>query len=203
MKTIYSFLGTLLLVFISTATFAQFNYGFRTGVAATTFALKGDLPDNNNVTFSYTAGAFLGLPVSKSLFIQPEINYLRKGRSAETSQLNTSIETDYTIHYLQVPVLFQYRDNEMQNKHGYIFYVNAGPYAAFPLADHANPSMANNTTENMKNDWGAALGIGIQTPVLGKNIRFDLRYDMGLSEIANQPENYRTKALSLTIGITL
>jgi hypothetical protein len=203
MKTIYSFLGTLLLVFISTATFAQINYGFRTGVAATTFALKGDLPDNNNVTFSYTAGAFLGLPVSKSLFIQPEINYLRKGRSAETSQLNTSIETDYTIHYLQVPVLFQYRDNEMQNKHGYIFYVNAGPYAAFPLADHANPSMANNTTENMKNDWGAALGIGIQTPVLGKNIRFDLRYDMGLSEIANQPENYRTKALSLTIGITL
>jgi hypothetical protein len=203
MKTIYSFLGTLLLVFISTATFAQFNYGFRTGVAATTFALKGDLPDNNNVTFSYTAGAFLGLPVSKSLFIQPEINYLRKGRSAETSQLNTSIETDYTIHYLQVPVLLQYRDNEMQNKHGYIFYVNAGPYAAFPLADHANPSMANNTTENMKNDWGAALGIGIQTPVLGKNIRFDLRYDMGLSEIANQPENYRTKALSLTIGITL
>jgi hypothetical protein len=203
MKTIYSFLGTLLLVFISTATFAQINYGFRTGVAATTFALKGDLPDNNNVTFSYTAGAFLGLPVSKSLFIQPEINYLRKGRSAETSQLNTSIETDYTIHYLQVPVLLQYRDNEMQNKHGYIFYVNAGPYAAFPLADHANPSMANNTTENMKNDWGAALGIGIQTPVLGKNIRFDLRYDMGLSEIANQPENYRTKALSLTIGITL
>jgi hypothetical protein len=203
MKTIYSFLGALLLVFISTATFAQINYGFRTGVAATTFALKGDLPDNNNVTFSYTAGAFLGLPVSKSLFIQPEINYLRKGRSAETSQLNTSIETDYTIHYLQVPVLLQYRDNEMQNKHGYIFYVNAGPYAAFPLADHANPSMANNTTENMKNDWGAALGIGIQTPVLGKNIRFDLRYDMGLSEIANQPENYRTKALSLTIGITL
>ncbi len=203
MKTIYSFFGALLLVFISTATFAQINYGFRTGVAATTFALSGDLPDNNNVTFSYTAGAFLGLPVSKSFFIQPEINYLRKGRSSETGQLNTSIETDYTIHYLQVPVLFQYRDNEMQNDHGYIFYINAGPYVAFPLVDHTKPLMANNTTEKMKNDWGTAIGIGIQTPVLGKNIRFDLRYDMGLSEIANQPENYRTKALSLTIGIML
>lgn len=203
MKTINYFLGTMLLVLITNATFAQINYGLRNGVAATTFSLKGNLPDNNNVTFSYTAGAFVDLPLTKALFIQPEINYVRKGRNLETTQLNSSIETDYTIHYLQIPFLLQYRDDEMQNRHGYIFYVNAGPYAAFALNDQTKPELAGMYAESLKNDWGATLGIGVQTPIVGKDIRFDLRYDMGLSKIANQPEDYRTKALSLTVGISL
>lgn len=203
MKTINYSLYVLLFVLISTASYAQINFGVRNGVAATTFAPKGNLPDNNNVTFAYTAGAFLDLPVSKSLFVQPEINYVRKGRSMETTELNTSIETDYTIHYLQIPVLLQYRDDEMQNKHGYIFYFNAGPFAALALEDQTNPVLAVKPAESRKADWGATLGIGIQTPICGKDIRFDLRYDMGLSEIASQPDDYRTKALSLTVGIAL
>lgn len=203
MKTINYFLGTLLLVLIASLSFGQISYGLRNGVAATTFALKGNLPDNNNVTFSYTAGAFVDLPLTKSLFIQPEVNYIRKGRSLETTELNTAIETDYTVNYLQIPMLLQYRDDEMQNRHGYIFYVNAGPYAAFALSDRAKPALASMPSASLKNDWGATLGIGVQTPVCGKDIRFDLRYDMGLSEIANQPEDYRTKALSLTVGISL
>lgn len=99
--------------------------------------------------------------------------------------------------------MFQYRDNEMQENHGYIFYVNAGPYTAFALNDQDRPTLANMPGESKKADWGATLGIGLQTPIIGKDIRFDLRYDMGLSEIANQPEDYRTKALSLTVGISL
>jgi len=203
MKTINYSLYVLLFVLISTSSFAQINFGVRNGVAATTYALKGNLPDNNNVTFSYTAGAFVDLPICKSFYIQPEINYVRKGRSQETTELNSTLETDYMIHYLQVPVLFQYRDNEMQENHGYIFYVNAGPYTAFALDDQARPSLSTMPADSKKTDWGASLGIGLQTPVMGKDIRFDLRYDMGLSEIANQPEDYRTKALSLTVGISL
>lgn len=203
MKTIkYAFYATV-LVFISTTSFAQINYGVRNGISATTFALKGNLPDNNNVTFSYTAGAFLDLPVSKSFFIQPEINYVRKGRSQETSELFTSIKTDYTIQYLQVPVLLQYRDNEMKDDHGYIFYLNAGPYAAFALNDQTNPVLTGMTADSKKTDWGATVGIGLQTPICGQDIRFDLRYDIGMTEIANQPSDYRTKALSLTVGISL
>lgn len=57
--------------------------------------------------------------------------------------------------------------------------------------------------DSKNTDWGAVFGIGVQTPIRGKEVRFDLRYDMGLSEIANQPTDYRTKALSLTVGIIL
>jgi hypothetical protein len=203
MKTINYFLGSLVFVLITSSAFAQINFGVRNGLAATTFSLKGNLPDNNNVTFSYTAGAFVDLPLTKALFIQPEINYIRKGRSKETTELKTSVEPDYTINYLQVPLLLQYRDDEMQNRHGYVFYVNAGPFVSFALNDQTKPVLVSIPAESLKNDWGATLGIGVQTPIGGKDIRFDLRYDMGLSEIANQPEDYRTKALSLTVGISL
>ena len=54
-----------------------------------------------------------------------------------------------------------------------------------------------------KTDWGATVGIGFQTPICNQQIRFDLRYDIGMSEIGNQPSDYRTKALSLTVGIQL
>jgi len=32
-------------------------------------------------------------------------------------------------------------------------------------------------------------------------LQFDLRYEMGLSKLNNQPEDYRTKAISLAAGI--
>jgi hypothetical protein len=190
------------LLLISTATFAQPGYGLRTGAAVTTFADKGDLTDNSNMTMSYTAGAFLDLPVCKSFYIQPEVNYLRKGRSNETYELNTSAEIDFMVHYLQVPVLFQYRDDRMPD-HKYVFYVNGGPYAAFALNNQMRPADAVQITDRKKTDWGATVGIGFQTPICKQQIRFDLRYDIGMSEIANQPSDYRTKALSLTVGIQL
>lgn len=209
MKTKNSITLALALMLISTAAFSQINIGLRQGVAATTFSDKGNLYQDNKITFSYTAGAFVTVPVIKSLAIQPEINYIRKGRSNETTELNTPIETDFMLHYLQVPVLLQYRNDQLLEKSGSVFYINGGPYAAFVLNTQTRVSKSNEgglmvPVENSnKTDWGATLGIGFQTPIRGKDVRFDLRYDMGLSEIELQPTEYRTKALSLTVGILL
>jgi hypothetical protein len=206
MKIRNSIVAVLFLMLISTASFAQFGLGIRQGIAVSTFADKGDICDNTNVTLSYTAGAFISVPLNKSLAIQPELNYIRKGRSNETTELNTTFETDLKNNYLQVPVLLQYRDARSFGKTGSAFYVNGGPYAGFVLNTKTHVSGGNGgipvtLADSKKTDWGATLGIGYQTPVYKKDIRFDLRYDMGLSEIANQPSDYRTKALSLTIGI--
>jgi hypothetical protein len=191
------------LMLTSTVTFAQLGYGLRTGAAVTTFANKGDITDNSNVTMSYFAGGFLDVPICKDFYIQPEINYLRKGRSDETYELNTATQTDFMVHYLQVPVLFQYRDDHLLDNHKYVFYVNGGPYAAFALNNQMRPADAVQITDSKKTDWGATLGIGFQTAICKQQIRFDLRYDIGMSEIGNQPSDYRTKALSLTVGIQL
>jgi hypothetical protein len=207
MKTKNSIMLALALMLISASTFAQFNFGLRNGIAATTLSDKGNLYQDNKVTFSYTAGVFATIPVIKSFAIQPELNYVRKGRSNETSELNTTVETDFMLHYLEVPVLFQYRNDQMLNKSGSVFYINAGPYAAFPLntqtrtANDNENSTAVSVADSKNTDWGATMGIGFLTPVFRKNICFDFRYDMGLSEIELQPSEYRTKALSLTVGI--
>jgi len=207
MKTKNSIMLALALMLISTSTFAQINFGLRSGIAATTLSDKGNLYQDNKVTFSYTGGVFATIPVIKTFAIQPELNYVRKGRSNETTELNSTVETDFMLHYLEVPVLFQYRNDQMLNKSGSVFYINAGPYAAFPLSTQTRVSdnEENNATvavsDNKNTDWGTTFGIGFQTPILTKSICFDLRYDMGLSEIEQQPTEYRTKALSLTVGI--
>jgi hypothetical protein len=209
MKTKNSILLALALTLLSATTFAQVNIGLRQGIAATTFSDKGNLYQDNKVTFSYTAGAYVTVPVSKSFAIQPEINYIRKGRSNETTELNTVVKTDFMLHYLQIPVLFQYSNDQLLNKSGSVFYINGGPYAAFALNTQTRVANSNEgglmvpVKDSKNTDWGAALGIGFQTPIRGKDVRFDLRYDMGLSEIELQPTEYRTKALSLTVGIKL
>jgi hypothetical protein len=200
-------LAVTALMLISATTMAQTSFGFRNGVAATTLSAKGDLLNDDNITVSYTAGIFSTISLNNSLAIQPELNYVRKGRSNETTQLNTPTETDFLVNYMQVPVLFQYRNNQMLNKSGSVFYINAGPYAAFVLSTKTRTSHYDESGtvpaagESKNTDWGATMGIGFQTPIFKQDIRFDLRYDMGLSEIAQQPTDYRTKALSLTVGI--
>jgi len=208
MKTKNSLMLALAIMLISTSAFSQINFGLRSGVAATTLSDKGNLYQDNKVTFSYTGGVFATIPVIKSFSIQPELNYVRKGRSNETTEINTSVKTDFMIHYLEVPVLFQYRNDQMLNKSGSVFYINAGPYAAFPLNTQTRVSDDNEGTlvpvsDSKNTDWGTTFGIGFQTPILKKDICFDLRYDMGLSEIQQQPKEYRTKALSLSVGIVL
>ncbi|MGE4289019.1 MAG: porin family protein [Salinivirgaceae bacterium] len=209
MKTKNSILLTTVLLVVSSVSFAQINIGLRHGIAASTFSDKGDLYDNDNIICSYTMGAFFTLPVMNSLAIQPEINYVRKGRSNETSEINAAYGTDFMLHYLQVPVLLQYRHTEILNKVESVFYINAGPYAAFALNTQLRePAKSEGDfmmreIESDHNDWGATFGIGIQTPIRQKDVRFDLRYDMGLSEIEAQPSDFRTKSLSLTIGILL
>jgi hypothetical protein len=207
MKTKSILLVVAISLLAPAALFAQTTFGLRNGVAATTLSAKGDLYNDNNVTFSYTAGVFSTIEFNKSLAIQPEVNYVRKGRSNETTELNTTTETDFLLDYLQVPVLFQYRNDQLLNKSGSVFYIHAGPYAAFVLntktkeSDDIENASAVDTDDSKNTDWGATMGIGFQTPIFKQDICFDLRYDMGLSEIAQQPTDYRTKALSLTVGI--
>ena len=209
MSTRKSILFASALMLVSVSTFAQTTFGLKQGAAMTTLSAKGDLYNDNNVSYSYNAGLFATIPVNNFLAIQPEINYVRKGRCNETTELNTTTKTDFLLHYMQVPVLLQYRNNQLLNKSASVFFINAGPYAGFVLDTQTRVSESSEggmlvPVEDDKNtDWGAVFGIGVQTPIRGKEVRFDLRYDMGLSEIANQPTDYRTKALSLTVGIIL
>ncbi len=187
---------------------AQVEWGIRDGVAASTFSGKGNLADNSHVIVSNLVGTFLTIPVRQGLAVQPEFNYLKKGRSNEESIPGTSGKTSFIQNYLQLPLQFQYRSQDILPSGKQVFYFNAGPYAAFNLS-HEQQMENNDETlirlsgENKKTDWGLVFGLGLQTPLWQRKMRMDLKYDLGLSSIEGQPENYKTKCLSLTVGIVL
>lgn len=196
---------TLMLAF-GVHSHAQMHFGVRNGLALTTLSAKGDLYNDDNLTYSYTAGVFNNIQIFKPLAFQTEINYVRKGRSGETNELNTNLKTDYMLHYLQIPAILQYRNTDIFQKEGSALYLGAGPYASFLIS---NKTKYSNDTEGVvpevdkssKVDWGITFGVGCMLPVVAQKVNIDLRYDMGLSEIEFQPTDYRTKSLSLTAGI--
>lgn len=183
------------------------NRGFRSGVALTTLSKTGDLGDNDQMVVSFTAGAFRAFPVKDRLYLLPELNYMKKGRSENTQLTGYPHQADYHVHYLQVPVQLQYVNTEIVSRPGAQMHFHAGPYVAFALKDkvssvdrmHEKSSASLEETE--KTDFGLSIGMGYQRPLAGNHLRVDLKYDMGLAEVANHPDDFRTKALSLTLGV--
>ncbi|NVO19172.1 MAG: PorT family protein [Bacteroidetes bacterium] len=185
---------------------AQVSFGTRHGLTLSTFSKAGDLYDNDHFTYSYTGGIFASVPLNNSLSVVPELNYLRKGRTDEKDIVGTGSVTTVNCHYLQLPVMARY-STSISESGNYKMYLNAGPYSALMLksdrtitANSETPSAIDD--KNGKTfDFGLVLGGGVLVPVSKYQMMLDLRYDMGLNKLDNQPDNYRTKGLSLSVGI--
>jgi len=207
MKTKHLIIITALLA--SIAPFkagAQFAIGTRHGIAISTLSKPGDLYDNDNLTTSYTGGLFVTIPMAKKLSLQPEINNICKGRRDEIDLSGNSQETTYTYDYLQIPIMARYTMGLGSNMKPSLFF-NAGPYSSLLLKTDNHLSNGDELPASQVKkdsntpDFGIVLGGGIILPVNKVKIQLDLRYDLGLTKLDNQPSDYRTKSLSLAAGI--
>ncbi len=206
MKTKTNILAFLALsLFFVNGVNAQVIYGTRHGVSISTLSKTGDFADNDKMIATYTGGLFIAAPIKGGFAIQPELNYLCKGRS--------SIKSDYATptfssryHYLQVPVMLRYNSNVTGNENTQLYFT-AGPYASVLLKSQCKLKNCNEWTDDKYDngdkdpDLGVILAMGVTFPVKTLKFQADLRYDMGLSKLNFQPDDYRTKALSLTLGI--
>lgn len=195
----------LLTLFIVNSVNAQVSFGTRHGISMSTLSKTGDLTDNDKMIATYTGGLFIGVPIGGDLAIQPELNYLCKGRSSEKTEFGTS-EFSSCYHYLQVPVMLRYNSKVTGNENTTLYFT-AGPYASALLKSQSKIKNSNDwTDDNYDNqdkdpDLGVIFGMGVTFPVKNLQLQADLRYDMGLSKLNFQPDDYRTKAVSLTLGI--
>lgn len=192
-------------IILTVPVYAQVSFGTRHGLAISTLAKTGDLYDNDEMHFSYTGGIFVVAPIKGVFAVQPELNYICKGRSNETTEfIETSYQSRY--HYLQVPVLARFNTNLSMTENTKVYF-NAGPYVSALLKSQNKPDGSSEWKDDSYSgvdkdpDLGLVLGMGVTFPVKKLTLQADLRYDMGLSEVNFQPEDYHTKALSLTIGI--
>jgi hypothetical protein len=201
--------GLTLLLAISSAVFAQpglvkVHFGVLAGAA---FDKPGgtDATDINGTYTGFGIGGFVGLQVTPGFAIEPEAFYVRKG--AKT--VNSGVTGKIRVPYFEIPVLAKLR---IPVKGGSIVspHLYAGPALGFKAGCHLNATDGTTSisedcdAENIKlksTDFSVTFGGGVD---IGRAI-IDVRYDLGLSKIGNDPSggnDVKNRTLYLLAGWT-
>ena len=201
---------------------AQISIGVRAGanLANVSFSDTSDLDIGDPKTrVGAILGAVLEMGITEKLAIQVEPSFIQKGwRIKDESQLlgqTIKIDGNYTFNYIDVPVLAKLRFNG-ENTGLYAFagptfgYMASGKYkvtSEFAGQKETEEEDIEFDDEDGINrfDVGATLGAGFQLNLGGGRLFFDARYNLGLSNIADEEEvdddfSIRNKGIGLSIG---
>ncbi|MFU8844598.1 MAG: porin family protein [Bacteroidales bacterium] len=190
----------LFAIFIGIASysFGQFNLGLAGGINVS--KLSTDLSDyKNDAMLGYKAGAFARL--GTKLHLQPEIYYsFNKAGftyNSEDGSDITKVKHVLTFNSIDVPVLVGYK---IFNPPLLNIRLNAGPVASFTTAKEIETTENNltvTTSEKFEKsfqivNWGFQFGGGLDFGFLV----FDIRYELGLNNIYNKPDDNQIGDLS-------
>ena len=158
---------------------------------------RGNGSNAFNATTGFFAGGFAEIGFGGVIGLRPELLYIQKGASR-----NTTPSTTFKIEYLEVPVLLTF-DAPLGGVLGLEVY--AGPQISFLSnckADLQNGASgipcATQGLPVRSTDWGLVFGteLAIKVFVVG------LRYDMGLTQIVDDPNiNLKNQAFLITAGV--
>ncbi|HVY75843.1 MAG TPA: OmpA family protein [Puia sp.] len=138
----------LILLHFFSAPRAQVRLAAMLGVHSSSFPESNSIPGFDTARgnyFSSKTGAQFGviaeIPLGKSFFLQPGLNYSSKGNQYQRfydSAAAAATDTQYDQHtlklnYMEVPVILTYKLPLSKNKPQY-FFLGAGPYFAFIIA---------------------------------------------------------------------
>lgn len=192
--------------FVAFLTTANAQIGVRIGANLA----NASVSDSEDATFKmrpgFSAGVFYQIK-SGSLTIQPEINFAQQGTKFELDILGTKAETNFTMNYIQIPILVKYGFGDMEKLN---FFVQAGPYLGMGIGKAKGETCVGSDCETdeteygsgedqIKNpDFGAQLGAGVN---INKNISVDVRYVLGLNNLVNGEEDSSWKNNAINIGV--
>lgn len=145
--------------------------------------LTGNLEDGLASRTGFGLGAFLQVMVGPNWSIQPEALYLAKGASEDEG------DGEVKVNYLQIPMLVQYH----LPTPGVSPRLFAGPSVAFEIGcdvEEGGVSVECGELDiNTKSaDFGLVFGAGVDIPAGGVVLTLDGRYDMGVTNVSDEPE---------------
>jgi hypothetical protein len=199
--------GITAMLFNSQKLQAQFNYGVHAGGTLETQAELGQLWNNCEIYQGFLFGGFLEYGIVKSLSLQTELNYQKKGEKINSVVEGIKSVTRREFNYLTVPLLLKgtIHDAGLGEKIDLTFF--AGPYAGYLTSANCKLKTGDSTTplnidnQAEKADIGAILGSGVVYKMRNSGaIIAELRYEMGLCKIDKQNPDLRNKGMGLTIG---
>lgn len=156
--------------------------GLKAGLVAA--ELSGDVEDVSSRA-GLGFGGFLQVMVGPNFSIQPEALYLMKGASGSDG----AEDVDVKVNYLQVPILVQYHIPAA----GVSPRIFAGPSLAFELGCDVETNGVESSCETEEistksADFGVVFGAGADIPLGGVVVTLDGRYDLGVTNVAEEPE---------------
>lgn len=183
----------------------EWTYGVRVG--ASIADVTGDNLAVNESDMRLTGGAFVSLPLTSWLAVQPEVAYRPRAVKVSLAESHSAQEWRYTTHYLDVPVLLK---AYMPSPGAAAFHLLAGPEVAFKLGESVD--LASSQTEDLppafgesfrSTDVGIVVGGGLERSVDSRVFSVDARYVFGLTDLADQadPATLYDRSLTITLGI--
>lgn len=209
--------SVLLIAFLCATTTKAQNYymsedcywGVRLGVNVGNLSFSGLDPDRGSLA-GLNFGVVYGMPISDDMpiYFEPGLLITAKGVKVDA---NNKQEIKSRLTYLEVPVIFKYRFEEVAEDvciepflGGFFAMGVGGKTKDFELREKRN-SFGSGAYEHF--DAGIRLGCGLSY----RNLYFDLSYDWGLANIAQSDFNYlgydsfddaiRTRCLTLSVGL--
>ena len=183
------------LTIISVQGFSQLQFGAQAGFGASTQSELGNISQNNHLCCGLNAGLLTRYQTNEWFALKSGLFFNQKGR-----QLKDENEK-YRLNYLQLPVKAEFSAPVDADKNTRIFFAT-GPYVATCLKAESEKSGVETDikAEVHKFDAGISMEIGLAVPVVKHKMLFSLGYDMGMTEVYKNREDFKNKNLSLNIG---
>jgi len=208
---------------------AESRYGVLAGASITSVSdLDGDFAGELGTQLSSKsrvgaqAAFFARLPLMGALSLQPELHYIQKGGTLEVTSSELGSETGelgVRFGYLEVPVLLRLDIGSG----GWRPFLTAGPTIAlrtsckvsvgFSGADVSTDCDSGDLDEESgsesddpftKTDVGASAGAGLAGSLMGRSVFVQLRYNQGLTSVANDAPSSikpRNRGFSVIVGL--
>jgi hypothetical protein len=173
--------------------------------------LGGDIDElvgtNAESVTGFSAGAFLGIDVSRMFRIQLNGQYVQKGAKFEESGVRLTFDAPYVELLLPVTLLIPIEGSSITPR----FY--AGPSLAFETSCDVTLEVEGETPVTVAcsdfdaptttTDYGVFFGAGVDFAVGAGEIVFDVLYNMGLANINNYPgdtETIKNRNFQILVG---
>lgn len=194
-KRIGVFVVSLLLVgLLVSPGFSAVKFGVKAGLAlanwSTSEPLFGDYPLKSKAGFVF--GVFSNIGLAKNFSFQPEVLYIQKGPKVNITEGEVSGTVKFNTDYLEIPLLLMYSFQKEDSK--LIPSIFAGPFIGFNLSAKEKINIPGEEytydfKDEIKNmEYGVTFGLGLAKKMSRLTLHADIRYDLGLSYIAEDTE---------------
>ena len=208
MRKIQILIITAFLMFLLCAYPLSSQVGLKGGINISTLSQKG--ADLISVSWKsvtgFTVGGFYAFNVNEYFAIQPELYYTKKGGKLEESILSVLASKSLVIHYLELPILLKLKLTSQGSISPNLF---VGPYVSLKLSDKGEIKALGIKLEEelikvKSSDFGLVFGGGIDFKVSNAIVFLDIRYDLGLVNVAEPilgiENEMKNRSLILMLG---